>query len=227
MGQIFRVQTSAPYYSFTFDDGPDPVLTPLILASLRQHGAQATFFVIGEKVLRYPDLVRAIVGEGHEIGNHTYTHRYLLKQYDSEILKEIIRTQHLVFDACGVEPTLFRPPHGRLTDHQLAMLMNSRAPRPCYWSVDAKDWRDQDSALLASRIIAAVSAGDIVLAHDTIEASVTGSAAAIVTLRERGLFSVSVSELLRHGSIMLQPRSQTRLDSTREEQVAMALPAAG
>ncbi|WP_158515962.1 polysaccharide deacetylase family protein [Pararhodobacter sp. CCB-MM2] len=217
MHQVLRVDTAQPLYSFTFDDGPDPELTPFILSALRRHRARATFFVVGEKALRYADLLRAIAADGHEIGNHTYSHRYLVKLSVAEMMREITLTQHMVLDICGVTPKLFRAPHGRLTDSQLGVIHNNYDLMPCYWSIDAKDWRDDDSEVIASRMIEGVSSGDVVLAHDTIASSVVGSAAAIAALAARGLSSVSVSELLRCGGIVPQPRHKPENREARSE----------
>lgn len=221
MHQVLRVDTSRPLYSFTFDDGPDPDLTPLVLSALRRHRARATFFVVGENVLRFPALLRAIVADGHEVGNHTYSHRYLLKLDVAETMREITRTQHLVFDTCGVLPRLFRAPHGRMTEDQLGLLQNNYDLTPCYWSVDAKDWRDNNSEVIASRMIASVSNGDIVLAHDTIASSVMGSSAAIAALCEKGLSSVTVSELLCIGQSVPQPGPKAKHDDARRKQLLL------
>ena len=208
MPQVLRIQTDEPFFSMTFDDGPDPEGTPIVLEALARIGARATFFVIGEKVLRHPDLVRAMVRDSHEVGNHSYTHLYFLKARDGEILRQIDLAQYAVFDACGVMPKLFRAPHGRVTQHQLAMLTYNRPVTPCYWSVDAKDWRDHDAELVTSRIIEATSQGDIVIGHDTLACSVAGSIAALQDLSDRGLSSVPVSELLGKGAIEYLTQSQ-------------------
>ena len=116
MYHVLRVDTDRPYFSMTFDDGPDGALTPILIAALRELGARATFFVIGEKARRYPDLLRMIVDDGHEIGNHSYSHPYLLKLSDGDILRQIDRTQDAVFDACGALPKVSRAPLGRLNE---------------------------------------------------------------------------------------------------------------
>ncbi len=205
MSQVHRVQTVSECYSLSFDDGPDPNLTPRLLDHLRQFQARATFFVIGEKAIRHPDLIKCIVEQGHEIGNHSYSHPYMLKLSDGELLRQIDRTQYAVFDACGRWPTLFRAPHGRMKKHQRTMLEFNRQIKCCYWSLDPKDWRDQDAAIIASRIVGEVRRGDIVLTHDVLETSVNGVQDALQAIEASDLQSIPISELMQLGEVITEP----------------------
>lgn len=195
--EAFFVETQQPFYALTFDDGPDPQTTPRLLATLRKHGARATFYVIGEKVLRHPDILHAIIAEGHEIGNHSFSHPFLVKRMDAEILEQVDRAQNAIFDACGVLPRTFRPPHGRLNPHQREMLHFNRPLIHAYWSLDTKDWRDLDAAKMTETMVAGVTPGEIVLAHDTLESSLQATDRALTMIGARGLRSLTVSELLR------------------------------
>ena len=116
MYHVLRVDTDRPYFSMTFDDGPHGALTLFLIAVLREIGAHATLFAIGEKVWRYPEPLRMSVGDGHEIGNHSYTHAYLPKLTDGHIFRQIDRAQYAVFDACGALPKVSRAPLGRLNE---------------------------------------------------------------------------------------------------------------
>src|SRR5262245_35801576 len=101
-------EESAPALSLTFDDGPDPEHTPRILDQLSRLGVRATFFVVGERAAAHPDLVKRIVNEGHEIGNHTWTHAapHLIRA--PEFLDEVVRTAWLLRDICSVDCRLVR-----------------------------------------------------------------------------------------------------------------------
>ena len=99
-----------PYIAMTFDDGPHATNTPRLLDILRRRNIKATFYVIGENVDRYPHLTRRIVAEGHEIGNHTYTHRNLKSLNDRQVLTEMTRTRSSIIRATGIAPRTMRPP---------------------------------------------------------------------------------------------------------------------
>jgi len=107
-----------PYIAMTFDDGPSAENTPRLLEMLKQRNIKATFFLIGQNVASNPDLVRRILAEGHEIGNHSWTHPQLSKLSDQRVSSEITKTQDAIKDASGFTPTLLRPPYGAITPRQ-------------------------------------------------------------------------------------------------------------
>jgi len=113
---VDRLPAGAPRIALTFDDGPDPDVTPRILDVLRAHGARATFFVLGERVEQHPEVVRRIRDEGHAIGTHTQHHR-LRFHFGSAayVAREIEDAIHAVAAVTGTPPTLFRPPQGLRT----------------------------------------------------------------------------------------------------------------
>lgn len=199
MLSLLKVATSSPYFSITFDDGPDPRLTPYLLDVLDAHGARATFFVVGEKVLWSSAIAREIVARGHELGNHTYHHRYLMKCSSSEVQRQIDLTQEMIFDTTGARPRLYRAPHGRITEQHMMEVEHHQGLQHCYWSFDTKDWRDQDSELIACRLEDGAKPGEIVLAHDTFPTTVSAVAAALPHICSRSLQCVPVSELLEQG----------------------------
>ena len=102
--------------ALTFDDGPSREYTAEILDILKEYGVKATFFVVGVNIEKSPDLLRRIVAEGHEIGNHTYSHPHLQKMDTATLAKELTRTDGLIQSITGLSPTLFRPPEGVVTD---------------------------------------------------------------------------------------------------------------
>ena len=161
----------APEIALTFDDGPGEA-TPLILDILKQAGIRATFFLCGQNVEQFPDLARRIAAEGHEIGNHTYSHPYLVWKTPGRIAWEIARAQSLIEHSTGCRPRLFRPPYGVrwfglfpiLASHDLTAVM---------WSVSGMDWR-LPAARIADRVIAQAKPGSIILLHDGVPPSERG-----------------------------------------------------
>ncbi|MDG0794757.1 polysaccharide deacetylase family protein [Cohnella ginsengisoli] len=104
---IWEVPLEGKFIALTFDDGPDPADTPAILDLLATYGARATFFITGKKAEQYPGIVRREAMEGHEVANHTYSHRMLLHCTDAQIRGEIAMAQKSIGMAAGAEPVLF------------------------------------------------------------------------------------------------------------------------
>jgi peptidoglycan-N-acetylglucosamine deacetylase len=184
--------------ALTYDDGPSPEATPAILSCLAEHGARATFFVVGRAVERHPELVARIAADGHEVGNHAYSHRRGGELDDDDLVAEIRRTSDLVEAAAGRAPALFRPPYGddRTRSTRLA---RSLGLRTVLWSVDSGDWRGLPAAEVAKRVLARARPGAVVLLHDGGRASqvaLEATRAVVPTLRDRGFELTTTSELL-------------------------------
>ncbi len=154
----------------TFDDGPDPVNTPRLLSVLRSHNHKAIFFLIGEKVDKYPEVVRQIVAEGHQVGNHTYSHQPMANFLGaSHLLLEIRRCDDAIFLACGVRPTLFRPPLG-ISTHYMRSVLRHTGHRVIGWSVRSLDTLQErhrrTPQQVLSRVVCRLRKDSIVLLHD-------------------------------------------------------------
>ena len=191
-----RVMVSGNYVAMTFDDGPHPQNTTRLLDILRARNVKATFYVIGRSVELYPQVVRRTVAEGHEIGNHSHTHRLLSKLGDSELRQEMIRCRDAVGRAAGVQPRTMRPPYGGLLQRQRELVHSEFGYPTILWSVDPLDWKNRNSSLITSRILAGASAGGIVLAHDLHATTVDAMPATLDGLLRRGFKFVTVSQLL-------------------------------
>lgn len=154
----WSVRTSAPVLALTFDDGPDPAFTPRVLDALRRHGARATFFMMGWNCARHPDLARRVLAEGHEIGNHTWTHQDLAHLDPSAALDEIRRGREAIETVTGAEVTLFRPPRGELTGVALRYAAEQRQ-RILMWTRNGglRDLTTPD--VVAADLVGAVSPG--------------------------------------------------------------------
>jgi len=191
-----RVLVSGNYIAITFDDGPHPQNTPRLLDILRARNVKATFYVIGRSVDLHPQIVRRTVAEGHEIGNHTYTHRLLSKLSDSEVRNELSRCRDSVARAAGVGIRTMRPPYGGLLQRQRELVHAEFGYPTILWSVDPLDWKRPGPSVVTSRILTATNAGGIVLAHDLHAPTVDAMPATIDGLLRRGFQFVTVSQLL-------------------------------
>ena len=191
-----RVMVSGNYVAITFDDGPHPQNTPRLLDMLRARNIKATFYVIGRSVDVHPQIVRRTVAEGHEIGNHTHTHRLLSKLSDSEVRTELSRCRDAIGRAAGVQPRTMRPPYGGLLQRQRELVHSEFGYPTILWSVDPLDWKRPGPSVVASRILSGASSGGIILAHDLHSQTVDAMPAALDGLLRRGYKFVTVSQLL-------------------------------
>ena len=155
-----------PRIALTFDDGPHPVHTPVLLDRLAQHQLRATFFVIGENARRYSDLVARMHSDGHEIGNHTWSHTEPKLTTTTMLADEIRRTDDLLFQLTGEVPIMMRPPKGEVGTQKLLQLWKLRKT-VAMWNVDPKDFRmkSRDEMDRWCRAYQPTD-GDIVLMHD-------------------------------------------------------------
>ncbi|WP_224815086.1 polysaccharide deacetylase family protein [Hasllibacter sp. MH4015] len=193
---VTHIPTAQPLVAMTFDDGPHPRLTPQLLDMLRVRGIRATFYVIGRNAARYPQILQRMVAEGHEIGNHTWSHPSLYGHSDGALLNQIDRTNQAVFAAVGRPPVTMRPPYGNLYDRQRLMLHQSRSMPTILWSVDPLDWQRPGSTVVSQRIVRGGHSGGVILAHDIHTATVRAMPSALDGLTGRGFRFVTVSELI-------------------------------
>lgn len=191
-----RGLSTNPYVAMTFDDGPHPQNTPRLLDILRTRNIKATFYVIGGNVNRYPHIVRRIVAEGHEIGNHTYTHRKLTSLSDSEVRSEMRRTEDAIVNAAGVKPRTMRPPYGALLTRQRGMIFSDFTYPTIMWSVDPNDWKRPGPSVVQSRILSGAHNGAIILAHDLHAPTVDAMPGTFDGLLSKGYQFITVSQLL-------------------------------
>lgn len=193
---VASVQTTQRQIAITFDDGPHPRLTPVLLDLLRARGVRATFYLIGSRVRRYPALAARIAAEGHEIGNHSWSHPFMNQLSDAQITQEIDRTNTVIYDATGRAPVTFRPPYGAFSARQRQMLHGARRLPSVLWSVDPADWRKPGPDVVAHRIVAGARPGAIVLSHDIHRGTVEAMPRVLSELSAQGYGFRTVSELL-------------------------------
>jgi peptidoglycan-N-acetylglucosamine deacetylase len=180
----------------TFDDGPSGTLTPKLLDLAAKYHIKLTFFLIGENAARNPKLVQRELAEGHEIGNHSYTHPDLAKMSDGAVRSEIQKTQDAITNASGYTPILMRPPYGAMSARQRLWVSHEFGFKIILWEVDPLDWKNPGPDVVASRIISAVRPGYIILSHDIHAGTVAAMPKVFETLLAKGYKFVTVSELI-------------------------------
>lgn len=199
--QVYR---SAPHtddrmrIALTFDDGPHPRLTPMILEILEQYHVHATFFMVGQNIVNYPNVARAVLDGGHEIGNHTFSHGHVRNLDEESLSDELGRCEDVLEELCEYRPHLFRPPEGAVTqfvrhcsevgDYSLIL-----------WSLDTRDWENKSTDTIVQTVLGSIHPGDIILMHDYIGTGSQTPEALNILLPEllrRGYEPVTVSQLL-------------------------------
>lgn len=205
MGTISRVETQSPVMALTFDDGPHPVVTPLLLKTLEKHGARATFFMLGKAAERHPQLVKQVSKAGHTIANHSYDHPSFPLISSRERRIQIQKCSNAI---APYGDQLFRPPFG---DQNLASYLDAfcLGYKVVTWDILAEDWLDHSAEWMAERLIEQARPGSIILLHDALVLSLSGSYCNRNTMLETvNIFLtqlsntfrfITVTELLRYG----------------------------
>jgi peptidoglycan/xylan/chitin deacetylase (PgdA/CDA1 family) len=161
---LIRGPQQSKHIALTFDDGPSPPYTEQILAILREHQVPATFFVCGSNVEKHPDLLRRIVAEGHEVGNHTYSHPFVFFKSRRRIADEIDRTQAIIEKVAGIHPNIFRPPYGSRWFGLIPTLLE-RNMHLVLWSAAGYDWK-KDVQGITKSALRELKPGAVLLLHD-------------------------------------------------------------
>jgi len=188
------------YIALTFDDGPKAGTTDMLLNGLRDRGASATFFVVGEQAQRYPELVRRMGEEGHQVGNHTWSHVRLEGAKPEVVRAEIGKTETLLRSLLGGQGYWLRPPYGQITagtEGEISVPMVK-------WSVDPRDWESRDADKVVDAVVSAAAPNSIILLHDIYPSSVEAALRVVDTLAAQGYWFVTVEELLRLNGIEAQ-----------------------
>lgn len=187
--------------ALTFDDVPDPRFTPRILDILHRYDVKSTFFAVGHRVKKYPDLVQRIHREGHVLGNHSFTHPQFRSRSVKQFQQEILRTEKTLSGIIGYRPKLLRPPYGEINEGQVKWAKKN-GYTIVNWNVDSLDWKGIDRTKVKANVLNAAGPGSIVLFHagGGTGSDLTGTIEAlpdiIETLRDRGYQFVTLPELL-------------------------------
>ena len=187
-----RAEAAGKYVVLTFDDGPSGRYTDRLLDGLRERNAKATFLLCGYRIKEYPTQAKRIVEEGHEVGNHGYSHKNMQQLSRREIAREILDTQALLPANCRIR--FLRPPGGCCSDG-VRQVAEARNLAILNWSVDPKDWAIQDAAAIAQAVVKNVADGDVILLHDMSDSSVNAALRIIDQLSAQGYEFVTASQL--------------------------------
>lgn len=193
MEQELMEQSQAhPEVALTFDDGPSPKYTPLLLDGLKERNVQATFFLLGKNVKENQELVQRMQAEGHLLGNHTYNHVQLNKIPETTARQEILKTNNEIYEVTGKYPEYMRPPYGAWKKNMefcVEML-------PVFWDIDTLDWKSQNVDAILKAAGEEPEDGSIILMHDEYQTSVEAALLLIDRLKEKGYEFVTVDELI-------------------------------
>ncbi|MBI3004391.1 MAG: polysaccharide deacetylase family protein [Ignavibacteriales bacterium] len=167
----FTYATSSADVHLTFDDGPHPASTSVILETLRTWKAKATFFLLGKNVLAHPELTRRILSEGHTIGNHSFDHPLLVLRSARFVRDQVSRTEKAILEVTSSRPTLFRPPYGFL-DPWATKIVKQMGYKTVLWTTDPADFQPLPAEIIVQRATSELAPGSIILLHDSEAASV-------------------------------------------------------
>jgi peptidoglycan/xylan/chitin deacetylase (PgdA/CDA1 family)/cellulose synthase/poly-beta-1,6-N-acetylglucosamine synthase-like glycosyltransferase len=196
-GQVFYqvpVKANQKVIALTFDDGPYPEYTEQVLDVLREHKVKATFYMIGQRIAEYPNIARQVASEGHDIGNHSWSHA--AKPADPH--SEVKQTSKIMRDTLGVAPTHFRPPMG-IMDNGMVQHAQRQKHAVMLWSCDTKDWSGLSAQQIYEAVVKQAHPGGVVLLHDgggDRSATVQALPLIIEHLRKQGYSFVTVPQLL-------------------------------
>ena len=182
---------NAPMVALTFDDGPLAKVGNRIMDCAEQYNGRVTFFVVGNRIPSYQDEIRRMYASGHEIGNHTYEHRYLHKLNAAQIRYQIDACNQAVAAITGEAPKLVRLPGGNKNN---TVLSNISQPI-IMWNIDTLDWKTKNADKSVNAVLSKVKDGDVVLMHELYSQSADAAVRIIPALVERGYQLVTVSEL--------------------------------
>lgn len=212
--------------AITFDDGPDPQHTPRLLDMLKERGIKATFFLVGKCAATWPDIVKRMIEEGHEVGNHTWNHYQLTRLGESKVLNELQTTHDAIVKACGVTPILYRPPYGATRLSQQKLIHDHFDYTAVLWDVDPLDWKaPRSAAKVHERVLKQTKAGSIILCHDIHRETVDAMPATLDNLKARGFQFVTVTQLFNIESQTLANRAAV-VAAAKAQSAALEVPPA-
>ncbi|MCX2762007.1 polysaccharide deacetylase family protein [Aquimarina muelleri] len=183
--------------AITFDDGPNPEFTPLVLKLLKKYNAKATFFCVGKHIEAYPDLVKNCINEGHSIGNHTYSHPNSFGFLSTEkVISELQQTNAIAKSVVGVDLKLYRPAFG-VTNPRIKRALKVTGLQSIGWSIRSLDTTSRSSDKVLKRITKKLYKGDIILLHDTSLKTIVVLEQLLLFLQQQNIESVTIDSLFK------------------------------
>ena len=202
--KIDKQDRRKPVVALTFDDGPKEETTSKILDVLEKYNAHATFFVMGQEAKKFPEILQRQIANGHEIGNHTYSHKSLTKLSKKAMFSEIRRTNSIIEDATGQSVKLVRTPYGAVNQN-----VEDTLKYPfIHWSVDTKDWQTKSVSKTIDAVLKNAADGDIILMHDIYPWTAKAVETIVPELIDRGFSLVTVSEMFDLKNLSLEKGTQ-------------------
>ncbi len=181
--------------SLTFDDGPHGVLTDKLLNILHIRKAYVTFFILGIKVTLHPRILKRIIIEGHEIGNHGWNHPVMSKLSHVEVHQQLQSTANAIYNITAYLPTIMRPPYGNTNKNLNRYITTKEGLDVILWSLDTLDWKRPPATDIVQRVIQYVKPGDIILFHDIHPGTVDAIALLLDLLQPKGYMFRTVSQM--------------------------------
>lgn len=210
-----QCHVDGPYIAITFDDGPHISNTPRLLDMLKQRNIKATFFVVGQCAAEYPDIMKRIVAEGHEIASHSWSHPQLSSMSESGVRDQLQKTHDVIVQTTGVAPKIMRPPYGAFTARQRAWANGVWGYKCILWDVDPLDWKIRSADHVKSEILRGTVAGSIILSHDIHKSTIDAMPGTLDGLLAKGFKFLTVSELIaRDRPVPLKPKATPAATST-------------
>ena len=192
---IYCVKKDDKVVSLSFDAAWGNEDTQQLIDILGKYNIKATFFVVGEWVDKYPESVKALHDAGHEIMNHSDSHKYFTKLSSDEIIKDITACNDKIEKVTGVRPVLFRPPYGDYNDNVVSTVSGMEM-YPIQWDVDSLDWKDLSAADIQKRVVKRVQPGSIVLFHNAAKHTPAALPGVIESLMQEGYTFLPISQLI-------------------------------
>ena len=206
---VLLPETEPKYVALTFDDGPRAGTTERLLDGLAARGVKATFFLIGEQLEANAQLVQRMAAEGHQIGNHTWSHVRLSEAEDATVTEQLTRSDAALRTLLGEDDYWIRVPYGLIRDDQRQLFSQPLIQ----WSLDPEDWQNRNADTVTSFVLERVEPGDIILLHDSQETSVDAALAIVDALQQQGYTFLTVEELLDEAGVI--PEAGVRYRSVK------------
>lgn len=195
---LWEIKTEDKVIALTFDDGPHSTYTPQILDLLSLYDAKATFFVVGERAEKHPEIILREIEDGHEIANHTYTHPF--SSSTDQLKMELEKTNKLIHSITGIYPVLYRPVGGNYNEHTVNAAVESGYKVVMWsWHQDTEDWKRPGTQKIINKVLSGTTPGNIILFHDAggnRSQTVEALKEILPELKKQGYEFVTVSELL-------------------------------
>lgn len=195
---LWDIKTEDKIVAITFDDGPHPKYTEEILDVLEKHQTKATFFALGQHAEKHPDIILRESNDGHEVGNHTYSHSRF--KTSKHLKQELIDTNEVIYGITGTYPKLFRPVEGNYNDRLINIAVEQNFKVIMWsWHQDTEDWKNPGVQKIVEKVLTGTKPGDVILFHDgggNRTQTVQALEKIIPELKQQGYEFVTVSELM-------------------------------